>query len=628
MIDKTAAAVPKNASANTTSDTAFIPGPSETRPAKDCPYVIVLRAAAALEIALPAGQPSAMRRVLVAWLLSVAAIIAGCGNEASCGDGFGEESGQCVATCSTPCGEHEWCTTTSSGGLCACVTGYAGDPCTWTGGLQDPEFTDPEAWPDTTNGATVIALAQGQNDQGIASFESSVVCNAGAVAQTVEMPPYDLAEPFVIEVKYRATKVDGVAVGYNRAFRELPDTVLYPGWQTHRICLGEAGYGGPVKFQVAASGKLADCFSAPEGRIEVDRFAILVAEPGECPAPGEVLNGNAEPGVEGWQFLVELGGEGASSGGVVAGVGNEGSGGARIYKPAGGTNLAAMWTKVSVPRFDTLPSPALSFTVRGVGSQRFLGGLGTFPGLRVTRRPLDMFLADGTASVHTYCLPPWTFGNVLQLYIAMTRSDDEVELVVDDVEVFSDPSCGESLDILDPSFDSAPNRWPGVAIVDPPGVPSSLNGVRLIDDPNRARPPGGGALEVSYTSSQAEVDFHTWVWVPSPDERGYPLLTFYANVPNDPGVRLRWAFFGSISATFQCDDMEGCPTTPINAALREGGDWTRYDDICLPPEWAERWLEFRLTVRPSDGPLEIFDPPRSVLFDDFEVTTDPKCLGF
>ncbi|MGB8331681.1 MAG: hypothetical protein WCE62_16255 [Polyangiales bacterium] len=224
---------------------------------------------------------------MLGWLLLPLAI-AGCGAEASCGDGFSEESGQCVATCSTPCGEHEWCATTSSGGLCACVPGYAGDPCAWKGGLKDPEFTDPEAWPDTTNGATVIALEQGQDDEGIASFESSVVCNAGAVAQTVDMPPYDLAEPFVIEVKYRATKVDGVAVGYNRAFRELPDTVLvlYPGWQTHRICLGEAGYGGPVKFQVAASGKLPDCFSAPEGRIEVDRFAILVAEPGECPAPG------------------------------------------------------------------------------------------------------------------------------------------------------------------------------------------------------------------------------------------------------------------------------------------------------------------------------------------------------
>ncbi|RLB37733.1 MAG: hypothetical protein DRH30_12710, partial [Deltaproteobacteria bacterium] len=190
-----------------------------------------------------------MRLSLGLLLLVPFVLLAGsCAGGASCGEGFSEQSGQCVPTCSTACGEHEWCTATPTGGSCACVTGYGGDPCTWMGGLQDAGFGDQEVWSDATNGATVIPLAQGDADPGIASFESSVVCNAGAVSQTVEMPPYDLAEPFVLEVRYRLEKVDGVAVGYGRAFRELPDTVLYPGWQTHRICLGEAGYGGPVKF--------------------------------------------------------------------------------------------------------------------------------------------------------------------------------------------------------------------------------------------------------------------------------------------------------------------------------------------------------------------------------------------
>ncbi|RLB37732.1 MAG: hypothetical protein DRH30_12705 [Deltaproteobacteria bacterium] len=495
------------------------------------------------------------------------------------------------------------------------------------GGLLDPEFTDPDLW-GTVNGALIDPGAKGEGDLGIAPFASSVVCNAGAVSQTVEMPPLDLAEPLVIEVRYRATGVDGVAVGYGRAFRELPDEVLFPGWQTHRICLGEAGYGGSVKFQVAASGKLPDCFSAPTGQIDVDRFAIVVAEPGECPAPGEVRNGSAEPGVEGWDFVVEFGGEGASSGGVVAGVGNDGSGGARIYKPAGGTNLAAMRTKVSVPRFDTLPSPALRFSVRGVGPKRFLAGLGTFPGLRIQTRTLDSLFVDGASSVHTYCLPPRTFGNVLELYFAMqpSPSADEAELVVDDVEVISEPSCGESLDILDPGFDSAPNRWPGVYIFERSGFPMGVDEVRIIDDPNRARPPGGGALEVSYASSHAFIDMQTWVWVPPPDEGGNPMLAFHADIPSDPGVKLRWAFFEHLSATFECIDGELCVRQP-NAALTPGGGWRRYDEICLPPEWAERWFQVRLAVRPSDGPLEVFDPPRSILFDDFEVTTDPRCTG-
>ena len=131
----------------------------------------------------------------------------GCGSGAVCGEGFEEEMGLCVPACSEACGEHAFCAETEKGGVCACAAGYGGDPCTWMGGLEDPEFTDPDVWSDTTNGATVIALAQGQNDQGIASFESSVVCNAGAVAQTVEMPAYALAEPFVIEVRSEETHV-------------------------------------------------------------------------------------------------------------------------------------------------------------------------------------------------------------------------------------------------------------------------------------------------------------------------------------------------------------------------------------------------------------------------------------
>ena len=104
------------------------------------------------------------------------------------------------------------------------------------------------------------------------------------------------------------------------------------------------------------------------------------------------------------------------------------------------------------------------------------------------------------------------------------------------------------------------------------------------------------------------------------------MLVFHADVPSDPGVRLRWAFFGGIPPDFECADEELCVRRP-NDALIPGGGWRRYDEICLPPEWAERWFRVRFAVRPSDGPLEVFDPPRSILFDDFEVTTDPKCLG-
>ncbi len=527
----------------------------------------------------------------------------GCDSAASCGEGFQPEGGTCVPVtppkCAEPCGAHETCDGSVSPAACECVTGYVGEPCTWGGAPRDPDFTDQTAWPDKTNGATVIPLTLGTRT-GIASFERSVVCNAGAVSQVIDMPPYGLAEPFVVEITYRAENVEGVDVGFDRAFKTLPGT--NGEWETHRFCLGDAAYGGSVKLQVASSERLADCFAAPIGTIEVDRLEILVAEPEECPEPGSVLNGEANVGKGGWEFITL----GSATGSIDAGVGRGGSDGARIYRKANTRDQAAMTTLVSVPLQSSKPSPALRFWWKATNAWLYHIEIGTARGIGTRVRSLDTLVADDAAHIYTYCLPPWTHGNVVDLSFVAAGGEisKESELVVDDVEIISSQSCGDSADLLDPSFASSPNRWPGVT-----ELGTSGRSVQIVDDEELSRAAGSGALEISYATNDVFVEMETWVWVPESDENGGPQLVLYSNIDANPQVPVRW-LLGR--------------TAVVNAELPTGGGWRR-TPVCLPAQWANRWFRFRVRIDPSSDPLQVFDPPKRVLLDDFELGTDQGC---
>jgi hypothetical protein len=569
-----------------------------------------------------------MRRfaVLLAALLA-GSTGSGCGDAAVCADGFEQQMGSCVPACADPCGDHEFCDGTPEGGVCACAPGYAGEPCEWVGVLEDPEFTDVEVWSDTKNGATVIPSAEGASSQGgIARFQSSVACSAGSVAQTVEMPSYELAEPLVASMTYRFQGVIGVVVGYGGVFRELTDSVLYPGWASERVCLGEAAYGGLVRFEVGASERLPDCFSVPSGIIEVDRFDVVPAVSGECPSPGEVHDGDAEGESGFWTFGVEQNGEGESAAQIVPGAGKGGSNGARIRKAPDSTKNARMATKISVPLQTTLPSPALRFWHKASSPSVYVVELGTITPFRTVREPLDTIIGDGAAHTYTYCVPPRYHGGVFDLTFktSVANFSGGMELVVDEVELVSDPACGTSSELFDPSLDSAPNRWPGVAMnFDPELEP---NTVRVTNDAPEARPPNSGVLEMRYTNNKARLTAETWVRVPAPTADAGPSLRFQSYAPADPGVELFWAL-GSATERPNCVGEPICSATPLSNTIAAGGGWRDVEGVCLPAEWAGRWFRVRLAVRPSDEALEVFDPPRSVLFDNFEVDVDPGCPG-
>jgi hypothetical protein len=193
----------------------------------------------------------------------------------------------------------------------------------------------------------------------------------------------------------------------------------------------------------------------------------------------------------------------------------------------------------------------------------------------------------------------------------------DVELVVDNVEIISDASCGDAENIFDPTFASAPSRWPGTNIIFGRPLGSDVNVIESAgrDDQN-------GALELRYGRSDADLEIHSWVWVPPTDDREGPALRFYSNVPAEPGIGVFWAF-GTGGIETPCAG-ELCPIIPLSSALPLGLGW-RPNLVCLPEEWAERWFRFRVALRRIEGPYQVFDPPRAVLLDEFEVVTDERC---
>jgi hypothetical protein len=425
------------------------------------------------------------------------------------------------------------------------------------------------------------------------------------LSQTVDMPPLESAQPLVAVVTYKAVEAHGIAVGFNRAWKTFP--IPSGDWQTERFCLGEAAYGSDVVVRLGSSEKTGDCklVDPMEATIKIDRLDIVVDDRGECPLPGEVTNGDANREEAGWRF--EVLSEDADAD-FVEGVGREASSGARLLAPGGSlADPSAMTTTVSVPLPSTMPSPALRFWWKGKSGVFFQTELGTFAGLTAAQgRTLGTLVGAGAEQSSIYCLPPWTHGSVVDLSFQISGPGpaEETELVVDALEVVSEPACGDSADVLDPGFESAPTRRTGVSLFG-----AQEQRFQMVRDGGRAQE-GEGFLELKYWTTGASLVFDTWFYVPAPDEQGGPEVTFYSNVPGTPGVDARWV-------VGQVAEREG--------VLPRGGGWQLNEAACLPPRWADRWYRFQIWVDPGIGPASLIDPPKSILIDSFEVKTSSKC---
>ena len=540
--------------------------------------------------------------------MSVGLLVASCASPV-CRPELVAQGGRCVPgevvekECEPACRStaHQVCDGDAESPSCICAPGYEGDPCTWSGVLEDSGFAEEAAW-TRTRGATVLPFERGSPiDVGIGFLAPSVACNAGELSQSIEMPDYEAAEPFVAEVTYRAREVYGLSLGFNRAWTQL-DATSDDEWRTERVCLGEAAYGGQVSVQLGAREQFPTCFQEPTGDIEVDHLTIVPAEPGECPAPGTVLNPTGDANEGGWQFDTTLGAEA----GFAEGEGRGGSSGVRLARD--GEQRAVAWTKLSVPSPESMPSPALRFWWRGTAGQRFRFQIGSYESIGNDdgSLALDDATGNGSDTSYLYCLPPWTHGNVVDLIFRplVEGAGEPSELVIDDVEFISDSRCGTSTDVLDPSFDAGPTRTFGVTYLTPFQVAT------LRTEPSLSRTEDGGVLEISYWNEQAIMDYETWVFVPESNGDAGPAVVYWSRVPQGH-VKPIQTVLGRAAVEPR--------------ALLVGGGWRR-NIVCLFPEWSGRW--FRLKWQLGDIPpigTAALDPPVRIYIDDLELTTDTNC---
>jgi len=515
--------------------------------------------------------------------------------------------GQCVgqpdgSTCGG-CGAHEFCDTSATPDACACVPGYTGDPCTFQGLIRDPSFqqlVDTGAWVNEDGkGAAVLPGELGDVDSGEGDLDDSVICNGGSLLQVVEMPSYELADPFVVEVNYKAEGVHGLAVGFGRSWTRLPPTG--PNWEPGRFCIGEGGYGrdpagNEVEVRISASERLANCYyREPGSSIRVDHFRIVRANDGECLAPGSVRNGTVEAQGEAWEVLTEQ----DAQGGLAPGEGREGEPGMRIRRAAGAAGRATMATQMSVPLAESLPSAALVFWWRGSSGHLFDVELGTLIDLGDRGRQVDTLAGTGSGLPYIACLPPWTHGSELDLSFSLPEGGaDLVELVVDEVQLTSDSRCGTDPDLLDPGFESAPNRWFGSSV-------SSTRETVVLQENDPLVRSGRGLLELRYERPDATLSMETYVFVPESDGEEGPALTLHSLSPATPSAEVTWVLGRSEVET-------GDVLTEV--------DW-QANRVCLPPPWAGRWFRVQVRVESTTG----VTGEERILLDDFSLGTSPLC---
>ncbi|MEM7437372.1 MAG: hypothetical protein AAF436_19630 [Myxococcota bacterium] len=538
-----------------------------------------------------------------------------------CASGFVEALGLCVAedqvpdpTCTPGCiaSAHEICGGTLAEPECVCAPGYEGVPCEWGTVPNDPGFSEGgDAWVSPINARIVPSDPSPPVDPGFAELDGIVNCEGGVISQLVDMPPIEAADPFVAEVTYRGFGVNDVAFGFNRAWTRLPvmgtSADDYQWIERARICLGDAAYGGPVLFQFAASERGSAC-PIQGGRIEVDRFSVELAEPGECPLPGEVVNGEADdPGDESIPWIRETQGDA-----VADYVGEQGLSAVRIGSPDSAFgDAASMQTVVSVPLPSTLPSPALRIAWRATSDVFFQMEIGTFGGIFSTDRPLGTLRGTGADEVSTYCLAPWTHGNVIDLAFVMLGNlpGAAVELLVDSVQVVTDLRCSDATENLDPTFAAASLPRTGTI-----SLGSTAGTFRVVADSERARTveeEPTGFLEITYSSTAVQNIVDEWVLVPEPDDNGDPRVSFWANIPLQPSIPIR-RFIGLVQ------DEEG--------DLFGAGDWGFYE-ACLPRTWAGRWYRVQVQVGGVGSPPETeVSPIERILIDDITVDTNASCV--
>jgi hypothetical protein len=526
---------------------------------------------------------------------------------------------QCaVATEVSDCGAHARCEVSGPGSVCACVAAYArtGGACMFAGAPADPQMSDPTKWTPGAPGAAIDPVAPGHVDPGEAVLDRVGLCGFGGLTQTFTMPPLDRAEPMKLVVTHTAADplldLSGtlLSIGVGTQWVDLP--LSRNVYRTDSLCLGAAAYGGPVDFRVAALGG-PGCQGPLGTSVRVDQMQVQVAAAGECPAPGQVVDGSFETGT-GWTFTSTQGATAA----ITPGIGEAGSTGA-LLAGANRCSEATMTGTVSLPLITATAHPAIDVFWTGTVGQRLVVGL--------AGKNVETLDADGVAKHARLCVPPWAAGTVTTLSFLMQRKSDNACTValgrsfrLDNITIVDDPACSPAGELTDPGFERVANPIgpaTGWGLIN--GYVNDTEGIAaaVVTGPGLAHT-GTGALAITWINlctfiNDGGADF-TAIVPPVLGTAG-PAVKFFVNAP------------ASNTMSEARVSLQPPPNvaTPGFVVSPETGGYVE-NLLCLPPQLSRRRITLRASVGDTSGGGCLQNQPaETALFDDFEITTDPRC---
>lgn len=519
-----------------------------------------------------------------------------------------------VATVDADCGPHTICETSSAGRFCECVPAYAedgGGDCVFAGAPADPGFQDPTAW-TTEAGTSVVPAGLGTGE-----IDATGVCNFAEIKQTFTMPPLDRAEPLRVSIKHRATGGPPffLQVGVGGGWTEFPTSDTYT---TDTFCLGPRAFGGPIEFTVGMMAPLSLCNG---GTLSVDELRVEVADPGECPDPGNAVNGAFDSN-GGWVFPTGP----AVSGGFVPGVGDGGSRAGRVQYSTicgqgplvGQLALPADVTNKAIELFWSAPAAA----------QVQLG---------LDGKMIGTVIGTGAAGRSHACLPAWAAGMAPRLEVMMLAASDGYstctavtrDLIVDSIAIVDDVSCSNASDLPDPGFELlglAGNPATGWGLAHGyvngaiTGGTDAINSLGLAHTGTGVLATKGGNGCQSTLTAGADAT----IIVPASGAGGGPAVKAFARASGANTNTESWMSLIRYAGNGQGDTPRQAFAMSPPVVVPETGAYVP-TTLCLPSVMSGRPVTVRLTTgRVGGGGCgEVFND--LAYWDDVTVGTDPAC---
>jgi len=459
--------------------------------------------------------------------------------------------------------------------------------CVWRGGPLDPGFKNEPVGAWILGGGGLLEPTRSETgyvDQGAARLGDK-----GTVSQLVDMPAYDIAEPLAMDYSWGCpncstnpfdspellfkTDKRGFANSLRGSFiNGVKMSVLH--W-----CLGENAYDGKISIAMIARGlRPSGGFGMNQNLATVDRLAFV--PDATCPRPGSIPNGDFD-GQSGWT------GSGPQAE-VANAVGTNGSRGAKLTAKCGDApSIAGL---VSIPS-KSVKHPALAFTWRVTSAQ--IGGV------QLGATTIAQLRGTGAFEPASLCIPEWAKGSVHRLSFFLRHlgnclsNPPDNEMLVDDVKIVDDATCGEAPLFFDPGFEQSTtttSRW----------FLNANNGGGFVAVQKNGQAHGGAAhLALSTPTCGTSVTANQIATIPDAAGAAGPAIKFFykANVAKDSSVQA----FGQ--------------------SLTSAAAWTART-VCLPASKSglAQSLELGVFAAAKDC-----DSVASLQVDDIELTSDATC---